>query len=132
MNVKIQVAAAVIERDGKIFIARRKKEDHLQGIWEFPGGKVEEGESLQECLKRELLEELGIVADIAEQIYSCQFNHKGTLLALSFFNVRTYHGEITLYDHSAMAWVGPDEFSNYSFPEPDRPLLELLRDRMMR
>ncbi|WP_127015516.1 NUDIX domain-containing protein [Anoxybacter fermentans] len=56
----IRVTAAIIEKDGKFLIARRK-EGHLSGMWEFPGGKIEEGESPEECLKREIFEELGII-----------------------------------------------------------------------
>ncbi len=121
-----QITAAIIEKDGKIFIAKRKKLDAFVGLWEFPGGKLEEGETLQECLKRELVEELGIVAEIAEHFYTVTFTHKETLCELIFFKVYTYTGEITLYDHSEMAWVAPEELSRYNFPEPDAPVIQLL------
>lgn len=121
-----KIAAAIIEQDGRIFIARRAKDDPLQGLWEFPGGKLEEGETLEECLKRELFEELGIDAAIGKYFSSTTFTHKETVWELVFFKVTSYTGTITLYDHSEMAWVRPEELTSYRFPAPDEPIIELL------
>ncbi len=121
------IAAAIIEQDGKVLIAQRAKQDALQGKWEFPGGKVEAGESLQECLKRELFEELGIQAEVGAYFCTSTFYHKDTLFDMCVFKVPSYTGEITLNEHSAIAWVTPAELSHYDMPEPDLPIVELLQ-----
>ncbi|MDR3550822.1 MAG: (deoxy)nucleoside triphosphate pyrophosphohydrolase [Candidatus Babeliales bacterium] len=121
------IAAAVIEQNGKVLIAQRAKNDALFGKWEFPGGKVEAGETLQECLKRELHEELSIQAHIGQYLCTSSFYHKDILFDMCVFRVPSFQGQITLNEHSAIAWVTPSELSNYEFPEPDLPIIELLQ-----
>lgn len=121
------IAAAIIERNGKVLIAQRAKEDALLGKWEFPGGKVETGETLQECLKRELFEELSIHAEVGEYFCTSTFLHKDSLFDMCVFKVPSFKGELTLNEHSAIAWVTPSELSNYDMPEPDLPIVELLQ-----
>ena len=120
----MKIVAAIIESEGKILIAQRAKNDHLLGKWEFPGGKVEEGETLQECLQRELQEELGIHAEVGEYFCSATVRQPNDM---SVFKIISYTGQITLNDHSAIAWVTPQELSNYEMPEPDAPIVELLQ-----
>lgn len=127
LNKKL-IAAAVIECNDRVLIAQRAKKDALYGKWEFPGGKVEEGETLHECLKRELNEELGIqVTEIGEYLCTSTFYHKNILFDMCVFKVVSFHGQIVLREHSAIAWVSPAELSQYSFPEPDLPIIELLQ-----
>jgi mutator protein MutT len=132
------IAAAVIEQNGKILIAQRAKEDAFFGLWEFPGGKVEAGETLQECLKRELREELDINAEIGEYLCTSSFylmdsttlrfaHHERVSYEMHVFMVRSFQGEIKLNEHSACAWVTPEELSNYTYPDPDLPIVELLQ-----
>ena len=121
------IAAALIERDGKVLIAQRAKKDALLGKWEFPGGKVEAGETLHECLKRELFEELGIHAEVGEYFCTSTFHHKDSLFDMVVFRVPSFKGELTLNEHSAIAWVTPSELSNYEMPEPDLPIVGLLQ-----
>ncbi len=121
------IAAAIIEQNGKILIAQRAKNDALFGKWEFPGGKVEEGETLHQCLKRELFEELGIHAEIGEYFCTSTFYHKDLLFDMCMFKVPSFKGEIILNEHSALAWVTSAELSNYVFPDPDLPVVELLQ-----
>ncbi len=128
INNKKIVAAAVIQKDGKILIAQRAKNDHLLGLWEFPGGKVEEGETLQECLRRELFEELSIEAEIGEYLCTSSFVHKDTVYDMNVFKVPFFKGELKLNEHSAIAWVTPSELNNYSYPTPDLPIVELLQN----
>jgi len=123
------IAVAIIEKDGKILIARRAKKDALCGKWEFPGGKLEAGETLEECLKRELYEELGIHAEVGEYFCTSTFYHKDTLFEMRAFKVPSYKGEIQLIEHSAIAWLRPSELSQYEFPEPDLPIIELLQKK---
>ena len=124
---KKYIAAAVIEINGKYLIAQRGKQDPLCGLWEFPGGKVEADETLQECLIRELHEELNIHAQISEFLCTSTFVHKNSVYDMCVFKVYLYEGEIKLTEHSAIAWVTAAELSNYTYPEPDLPIIELLQ-----
>lgn len=126
-QTKKLIAAAIIEKNGKILIAQRAKNDGLCGKWEFPGGKVEAGETLQDCLKRELREELGISAEVGDYYCSSSFYHKDSLFEMCMFKVHVFEGEITLHEHSAIAWVSVNELSNYDMPEPDLPVVERLQ-----
>jgi mutator protein MutT len=122
------IAAAIVEQNGKVLIAQRAKKDDLFGKWEFPGGKVEAGETLQECLKRELFEELSIRAEIGAFFCISTFCHRDVLFDMHVFRIISYEGEITLNEHSAVAWVVPSELSNYSMPDPDLPVVALLQE----
>lgn len=124
---KKYIAAAVIEKNGKFLIAQRAKKDVLFGLWEFPGGKVEGNETLQECLRRELYEELDIHAQIGEYFCTSTFIHNGFMYDMCVFKVYSYDREIKLNEHSNMAWVTADELSQYKYPDPDLPIIELLQ-----
>ena len=100
---KKYIAAAVIEKDGKFLIAQRAKQDVLFGLWEFPGGKVEGDETLQECLVRELHEELDIHAHVGEYFCTSTFLHNNFVYDMCVFKVNCYDGEIKLNEHSAIA-----------------------------
>lgn len=127
MPIKKLIAAAVIEKGGKILIARRTKRDYCFGKWEFPGGKVEAGETLQECLKRELFEELGIHATIGEHLCVSTFSYNDIAYDMHAFKVTSFTGKITLHEHSALAWVTPAELSQYDMPKPDLPIVECIQ-----
>lgn len=120
----IPVTAAIIEKDGKILIARRRHP--LMGYhWEFPGGKLEEGESLEDCLKREIMEELGIMITVGRLVSS----RKHVLNCQSAIVLYAYHaeyisGEIVLTDHDAIAWVTREELEQYTFPDPDSQVVK--------
>ncbi len=88
---------------------------------------MEEGETLQECLKRELQEELRIDAEIGEYLCTSTFYNKETLYDMCVFKVPSFQGEIVLNEHSAIVWLNPPELSNYNYPEPDLPVVELLQ-----
>jgi len=139
-NNKKFIAAAVIEKDGKILIAQRSETSKCHaGFWEFPGGKVEAGETLQECLKRELYEELSIHAEIGEHFCTSSFqlmdltslrsahHERPQEYDMCVFKVPSFQGEIKLNEHSAIAWVTVTELSNYTYPDPDLPIIELLQ-----
>lgn len=125
----MQIAAAIIERDGKVLIAQRAKNDGLQGKWEFPGGKVEAGETLQECLRRELKEELDIQAEIGEYFCTSTFKHKDVIYDMNMFFVHNFTGQIVLHEHFAIEWVTVGELINYLMPEPDLPVVYQLQQR---
>ena len=124
MNKK--VIASVIIKDGKVLIAQRGKNDSLYGKWEFPGGKMEDGETETECLARELFEELGIHAIIDSYICSSFFEHKGQSMEMRAYFVYEYSGEIVLTEHLETRWVGKEELSSYDMPDPDKPIVEKL------
>ena len=121
------VAAAVIEKDGCILIARRKQGWHEAGKWEFPGGTVEEGETPQECLKRELQEELDIITEVGDLI--CTSEHRYTpewTIRLLTYRTTVISGVFNVKDHEEIRWVRPTDLSRYVFPEADKDVVERL------
>jgi 8-oxo-dGTP diphosphatase len=123
MSVKITtVTCAIIEKEGKILIARRAIGQKLAGKWEFPGGKVEDGESPEECLKRELEEEFGIKVEVGEFITSNKHHYDHISIELLAFQVKFISGEFTLTDHDTIEWVVPEELLNYDLAAADVPI----------
>ncbi len=122
----IVVAAAVIEADGRYLITRREK-GHLAGLWEFPGGKLRPGETLAECLRRELREEVGAEVSVGEEIETVTWSYPERTLRLHFFRCRLLGGEITPREGQAFAWVAPHELERYPFPPADASLVARLR-----
>ncbi|OGB97646.1 hypothetical protein A3F06_03900 [candidate division TM6 bacterium RIFCSPHIGHO2_12_FULL_36_22] len=123
-----KVIAALIIHKGNILIAQKAKNDSLCGKWEFPGGKVEIGETDQECLKRELYEELGINATIGTYFMSSFFEHNNTSYEMRTYWVSSFTGEFFLYEHSAIKWVTPKELSTFDMPDPDKPIVKALEN----
>ena len=117
------VTCAVIEKDGKILIARRKSGDQMAGKWEFPGGTIEPGETPAQCLKRELLEELGVEIGIDEFICSSTWKYDHATIKLLAFKATLLSGELILHDHAEISWVSPQELDDYDFPEADVPII---------
>jgi 8-oxo-dGTP diphosphatase len=121
-SIMVQVAAAVIFHEGKILIARRKQGLTLSGKWEFPGGKLEENETMVQCLNRELREELGIEVAVEEFILANKYTYNFGDVELFVFKARFVSGDLTLQDHSEIKWVLPSELLNYDFPEATIPI----------
>ena len=114
------VTAAVIERDGRILICRRRPEQKYGGKWEFPGGKLEEGESPRESLRRELREELRIEARIESEITRYQYRYPSRKpIRLVFFRVREFSGEPDYTHFDQVCWVKPEEMPTFDFLEGD-------------
>lgn len=122
------VTAAIIEREGKVLIARRSPNSKLAGQWEFPGGKVEDGETLQQCLARELLEELGIVGVVGEHVHSSDYQYDHGSFRIEAFRVAWAGGDISLKDHDQVAWVSVDELSTYQLLPADIPIALTLKN----
>ncbi len=120
----IEVVAAIIERDNKILIARRPQSGDQPGLWEFPGGKVEPGESQPDALIRELREELGIEALPAAWVASHRREVSGRLIHLHAWHVPAYRGDVCALAHSALAWVSAPDALKYALAPADVPLLE--------
>ena len=120
------VAAALIVRGGEILIGQRRPEQPMALKWEFPGGKIEPGESPQQALVRELHEELGITATIGPLVTRIRHNYRhGGAVDLQFFAVRDFSGEIVNHIYHQFLWVRMEDLSDYEFLAADR---ELIRD----
>jgi 8-oxo-dGTP diphosphatase len=125
----VTVVGALLEIGGKILIARRKKGMPMEGLWEFPGGKLERGETHEACLKRELKEELNIEAEIGELIGSGRHGYKhGSIIELLVYRAFYVSGEFRLIDHDELRWVSPSDLGSYDFPEADRPVIEKIME----
>lgn len=128
---RIHVAAAVIRgADGRILIARRADTQHQGGLWEFPGGKVEPGETPEACLIRELEEELGIQvakACLAPFVFASH-EYESFHLLMPLYLCRKWEGQVQNREHKAMAWVKPNKLTDYPMPPADEPLIAWLRD----
>lgn len=121
------VVAAILIYDNKILIAQRGHDDALAGFWEFPGGKVEEGESHEQSLVREMREEFGIDVEVDKFFASSLFPYeRGTIRLLGYF-CRWLAGELVPHVHSDYVWVATSELDDYTFAPADRPLVEKLR-----
>ena len=123
----IEVAAGLIFHEGELLLAQRNADAHLANLWEFPGGKREPAESFEECLKRELLEELSVEVDVLELIESVDHDYPERSVHIRFFKCRLLSGPPIAVDCQAIAWVTPEKLSDYPFPAADDSLLERLR-----
>jgi mutator protein MutT len=123
---RVVVTAAVIEREGFILVTKRQPGVHLEGHWEFPGGKCEPGEPLDQCLVRELREELGVAAEIGEEILSTTHDYADRRVELHFL-ICELRGEPTPLLGQEMRWVGRSELETLDFPPADAELIQLLR-----
>jgi mutator protein MutT len=122
-----EVAAALIQDEaGRYLITRRRAGTHLEGLWEFPGGKREAGETLEECLRRELTEELAGVFAIGEKLDTLRWEYPEKTVVLHFYRCRLEAGAITPTEAQAMAWAGPQELRRFAFPPADAALIERL------
>ena len=122
----IEVSAALIFRDGKILITRRHEKSHLGGLWEFPGGKREAGESFEECLIREIREELGIAISVGDLFEEIAHDYPEKSVHLKFFLCRWESREPQALGCAAFKWVRKSELADYKFPAADARLLDKL------
>jgi mutator protein MutT len=123
----IDVAAALVFREGKVLITQRHADAHLGGLWEFPGGKREPDEAFEACLQRELREELGIEVAIGDLVESLTHAYPEKTVHLKFYRCRWTEHEPQPLGCSAFKWVAAGELKDYSFPAADARLLERLR-----
>ena len=126
----VDVAAALIFRDGKLLISRRHAGAHLGGLWEFPGGKREPDETFERCLVRELREEIGVDASVGDLFKEITHAYPEKTVRLKFFICRLENGEPRPLGCAAVRWAGKLELEDYEFPEADAKLLEKLRDAL--
>jgi 8-oxo-dGTP diphosphatase len=121
------VAGILSDGEGRVLIAQRPVGTHLAGAWEFPGGKIEAGESAQAALRRELHEELGIEIGAVEPLISIPWHYPGKSIVLHAFRVLEFRGEARGHEQQELRWLLPHETVDLPMPPPDRPIVAALR-----
>jgi 8-oxo-dGTP diphosphatase len=125
---RVHVAAAVIRgADGRILLARRADQQHQGGLWEFPGGKVEAGETVAAALRRELQEELGITVTNARPLIKVQHDYPDKQILLDVWLVSAFSGEPHGAEGQPLAWVAPRQLPEYEFPAANAPIVQAAR-----
>jgi 8-oxo-dGTP diphosphatase len=128
-NPIMKVTAAVIEKQGCILVALRPLGDRNGGLWEFPGGKIEAGETAEACLARELREELGIEVEVRGHLITSTHVQEGEILEIMAFETAWLSGELDAREHAALRWIEPDLFDEISFSPADIPIAKFLKAR---
>ena len=123
----VTVAAALIRDGDKFLLTKRFEDAHLGGLWEFPGGKVEEGESLEDALIREIREELGVEIEIGPLYFTQAHQYPGRLVHLHFFECRILEGTPVCRKAAGLIWVRSKEMAQLEIPEANRPLVRKLK-----
>jgi len=123
----VEVAAGLVFRDGKLLITRRPAGGHLAGLWEFPGGKREKGETFRDCLVRELREELGIEVEIGAKLETLTHDYPTKRVFLQFYRCRWMQHEPRALGCPDFKWVAAAELQNYQFPAADARLIQRLQ-----
>lgn len=130
MKIVLVSAVALIDPDGRVLLAQRPEGKSLAGLWEFPGGKVEVGESPESALIRELREELGIEtkASCLAPLTFASHSYDDFHLLMPLFACRRWEGIATGCEGQRLAWVRPEKLRDYPMPPADLPLIPILRD----
>ncbi|QWV94390.1 (deoxy)nucleoside triphosphate pyrophosphohydrolase [Geomonas oryzisoli] len=123
MRKHVHVACAIIERDGLVLSARRSASMNLPLRWEFPGGKIEPGEGREECLKRELVEEMGVEIAVGRPLTPTTHRYPTFDVTLYPYVCSIVAGEITLHEHSAMTWLPPERMLELEWADADLPII---------
>ena len=120
----IKVVAAILQNDDKILIAKKKEGKPLAGFYEFPGGKVEEGENPEDSLVRELMEEMSIKVTVKDYVGKSIYDYgNGKVIELLGYTAEIIEGDIVLTDHDEYRWVTLEEVCNYNIAPADIPLI---------
>ena len=122
-----KVTAAILIKDTKILIAKRKADDRQANKWEFPGGTVEQDESPEACLKREIQEEFGIEVEIGEYIGESIYPYSHGAIKLLAYRAHWTSGKIVLKEHADYRWVSSEQLTEYDFAPADIPIVEKLQ-----
>ena len=132
LDIVLVAACALIDVDGRVLLARRPEGRHLAGLWEFPGGKVEKGETPEQAVIREMSEELGI--EIAPPCLApltfASHSYPAFHLLMPLYACRRWKGVPTAKEGQELAWVRPNRMGEYPMPPADEPLRAMLRDLM--
>ena len=122
----VRVTAAVIVKDGTVLIAQRGRSDRMAGLWEFPGGKIEPGETPQQCLQRELLEELAMHAVIGRHLGSSRYRYDHMSIELMAYRTYWDGQPLKRITHQDICWVAPKRLPDYPFTPADLPFVQRL------
>jgi len=130
LKTVLVVACALVDADSRVLLARRPEGKAMAGLWEFPGGKVHEGETPEAALIRELREELGI--DVTRACLApftfASHAYESFHLLMPLYVCRRWRGTVTALEHAELAWVRPLRMRDYPMPPADEPLVAMLRD----
>ena len=125
-----QIGVAVItDEQGNILIDRRKQEGLLGGLWEFPGGKIEPGEAVEDCVRREIKEELGIEIEVQDRLITIDHAYTHFKVTLNVFNCKHLSGEPQPIECDEVKWVTLDEIDEYPFPKANGQIIEAMREQ---
>ena len=125
----IEVVAAVIKKDGKIFTTQRGYGE-FEGMWEFPGGKIESSESCEVALVREIQEELGVDVEVGELICTTEYDYPAFHLTMHCFLCRIVYGEIELREHKSACWLTKEKLNDVEWLPADLELIEILKNNL--
>ena len=133
MKVTLVVACALIDADNRVLIAQRPANKAMAGLWEFPGGKVNDGERPEDALIRELAEELGITVREAclAPLTFASHTYADFHLLMPLYICRRWEGTVTATEHQALAWVRANKLRDYPMPPADLPLIPALTDLLL-
>lgn len=123
----IEVSAGLVFRHGLLLITQRRPQDHLGGLWEFPGGKRHPEETDEACLQRELMEELGIEVELKNLLETIEHQYPEKAVRLKFFRCLWQRHEPRALGCHDYAWVGREQLANYTFPAADAQLIQKLQ-----
>lgn len=130
MKIVLVAAVALVDPDNRVLIAQRPMGKSLAGLWEFPGGKIEPGETPEDCLIRELREELGITTwrSCLAPLSFASYTYVDFHLLMPLYVCRKWEGTVTNHEHAALKWVRPLQLRDYPMPPADEPLIPPLID----
>ena len=130
MEIKIVSACVLVDADGRILIAQRPVGKHMENMWEFPGGKVEPGETPEACLIRELSEELGInvTKSCLAPLTFASHTYENFHLLMPLYVCRRWDGLVQCLEHQDLKWVWPGDLGKFDMPPADEPIAAFLRD----
>lgn len=121
-----QVTAGLVWENGKVLIAKRPQGSHLGGLWEFPGGKQEEGETLEACLEREIEEELDLKVKAAQRLLTVEHEYESRSISLHVFSCTSLGGQPRAVQNQEFRWVDPSELEKLRFPPADLEIIKFL------
>ena len=122
----LEVTAAIIQKDGQVLVCQRPANKSCGLLWEFPGGKIEPGETGEECIIRECQEELGITITVDKELTQVQYEYPDRCVHLHFYICNIVSGVLELKEHHAVHWIAPREILNYTFCPADAKMLRSL------
>lgn len=125
----MDVAVAVIQHEGRLLISQRRPGDSFGGFWEFPGGKLCDGETMEICLAREIREELGVVVEVLAKRMEISHSYPGRVIRLHCYDCRLVSGEPRALECANWKWVNPAELDGFTFPPASTPLIRTLQGK---